>query len=173
MQETQVEPTDDAPDEPILTLTDVGSFEAASSDTVPPTYQRLFAPAPVDIDEFFVARKHETARFNDAFERFAAGNGSSVLVLGEGGSGKTSFIDHCVRKLETDLPVDRMAFTHNFQTERQLAIQLGELLGHRSNDLDRLRARLRCLRVSRFGRWHWPASRLLHRSPRRPGRGRC
>lgn len=148
---TQLGVDDEARAASIADLTEAATFAATENAAVPTTYRRLFATSPVENDEFFVGRRAEFERFEAVQRRFVSGKRASLLVLGEGGVGKTSFIDYCLRTAPTDLPLARANFTHNLSTEQELAVQLGELLlGQRTPTLDRLRARLRNSRKQRI-----------------------
>ena len=134
---------DPLPNLPLVHFTDDCSFEAISNKEIPITYRRLFSTVPVEIEEFFVGRKEEKSLLINTYERFDSGRPASVLIYGNPGGGKTSFVDQTLRALKPKIPVDRMVFSQAIQSERQLAILLGDLLDEQSRSLDRLRARLR------------------------------
>lgn len=134
--------TEIRPDVPAVEHTEIASFAAVQNESIPATYRRLFSRVPVEIEEFFIGRTSETRQLQAAFERFNRGLPASVLVSGEHGCGKTSFIEHGLRSMESDLPIGRMSFNHNFKSERHLTLMLGDLFDEKSRDLDRLRQRL-------------------------------
>ncbi|OIP29893.1 MAG: hypothetical protein AUK47_26500 [Deltaproteobacteria bacterium CG2_30_63_29] len=134
--------TEVIPDVPAVMHTEVASFAAVQNEAIPATYRRLFSRVPVEIEEFFIGRVGETRQLQSAFDRFNRGLPASVLVSGEHGCGKTSFIEHGLRSINSGLPVGRMAFNHNFKSERHLTAMLGDLFDEKSRDLDRLRQRL-------------------------------
>jgi hypothetical protein len=60
---------------------------------LPMIYRRLFRLAPVEDPRFLVGRDAEMSGFADALKRWEGGKGSSVIVVGARGSGKTSLIN--------------------------------------------------------------------------------
>lgn len=139
---------------PPLEITREASFAAIQNDAIPITYRRLFTASPVTIEEFFIGFVDETEVFVEAWSRFQNNLPSSVLIHGEEGSGKTSFVDHALRKVKSQIRYDvvKRHFTHSVENESQLATNLAELLLGIDVDkedagiggaLDRLRSRMR------------------------------
>lgn len=142
---TLIELTDD-----ILRVTEL-------TDTVPLSYRRPFESSPVDLDEFFIARDDELAQAHSAISRFHKKLPSSILVSGEEGSGKTSFVERILRKLPSlslpdapPVPLSRLSISHTLQTEDALRHILSELFAEPVPSLDHLRARLRASRRARI-----------------------
>ena len=139
-QRLGLEPPNDAP---LVTITDQASFDAVHNEKIPLAYRRPFVPTPVDIDEFFIGYSQELSRTREAYQRFLTGKPSSVIIHGESGSGKTSFVERILHKLNPELPVIRMFVTHTICSEQQLAMSFGEFFRARTTKLDHLRTWLR------------------------------
>ncbi len=142
---TLIELTDD-----ILRVTEL-------TDTVPLSYRRPFESSPIDLDDFFIARDSELALAHSTISRFQKKLPSSLLISGEEGSGKTSFVERILRQLppanpSTTPPVDisRLSISHTLQTEDALRNILSELFAEPVPSLDHLRARIRASRRARI-----------------------
>jgi len=74
----------------------------ASLQKLPFVYQRLYQLQPTDEDRFFVDRKDELKILMQAFEDWQKNRFVSVAILGEKGSGITSFVNKFLRTVETE-----------------------------------------------------------------------
>jgi hypothetical protein len=74
---------------------------------LPFVYQRLYQLQPTNEDRFFVNRHSEYKLLNEAFEDWKNERYVSCAIIGEKGSGTTSFINYFLRGCSTELPVKR------------------------------------------------------------------
>lgn len=103
-------------------------FESAV-ETLPAIYRRLFKLQPLEVDDFLVGRDDAFETMARALNRFRDEKPSRVAVVGETGSGKSSFLNCAVSLLLTDETVLRCAFPRTVHSEERLSGYLAEAFG--------------------------------------------
>ena len=96
---------------------------------LPETYLRLFGFGPVAIDDFFVARRAETASLQRAIRRWRRALPAAVLVSGPPGSGRTSLVDRTLRRLPPGTVVARVPLVRRLVSERALVKAIAAAAG--------------------------------------------
>ena len=96
---------------------------------LPFVYQRLYQLQPTDEDRFFANRKDELDILARAFENWQKERFVSVAILGEKGSGITSFINKFIRSTETETTIIRETLNKKIITREQYLSFFSELLG--------------------------------------------
>lgn len=136
----------DRPDDPLRNeLVDIDSMlDVWNSESLPNIYRRLFSPTPNEVAEFFVGRPELVQRFNHAIDQWLHGNFAAMALIGEPGSGRTSFVDQMLRTRLQGMPVYRRKLNHTIRTEGALVEEFSAVAGGRRNiDLDTLKATIR------------------------------
>ncbi|GEM_PF-435189 len=116
----------------ILAIQDQAKLEQSAIASLPFIYQKLFDIAPLETIDFLIARDEEIEIVKTARQRWQQGMPSAVAVIGELGSGKTSFINVCVKEIFTDCRVFNKEFSRVVANENDLAKGLAELFGMKS-----------------------------------------
>lgn len=96
---------------------------------LPFVYQRLYQLQPTNEDRFFVNRHSEYNQLNEAFEDWTNDRFVSCAIIGEKGSGTTSFINYFLRKCNTELPVKRSIPDHKIYLKSDYLDFFAGLLG--------------------------------------------
>lgn len=117
-------------DQDIEASVDEADRYESAVDRLPTIYRRLFRPQPLEVDDFLVGRDEEFARLARALDRFRAGKPANVAVVGETGSGKSSFINCAVRLHLSGTPIVRHTFESTVTTEDTLVSTLAAVAGH-------------------------------------------
>ncbi len=101
----------------------------SSLKKLPFVYQRLYQLQPTDEDRFFVDRERELGLLTQTYNDWQKERFVSVAILGEKGSGITSFINIFLKSIETDETIIRRTLDKKiFSTDQYLAF-FAELLG--------------------------------------------
>ena len=116
----------------ILAAYDKAKLDSEVLDSLPFIYQRLFDIAPLDSVDFLIAREDEVASLEQAKDRWLQGLHSSVAIIGEPGSGKTSFINAMETTVLRDCRIFRMNFEQTYTEINSLAQALSPLFGKKS-----------------------------------------
>jgi len=95
---------------------------------LPLLYRRLFRLAPVEDPRFLVGRESEMKGLAAAAAEWERGHGAAVLVIGERGSGKTSFLNCAASALFGKAPLVRGQFSHRIVGAGELHGFLGSLV---------------------------------------------
>ncbi|EMR01024.1 hypothetical protein [Cesiribacter andamanensis] len=96
---------------------------------LPFVYQRLFTPEPLPDELLLVGRTAERHELQEASRRWQQGVFSSLLLVGEGGSGSSSLLSLFAKKLPPDTPLARLPLQAGIDNRVALARQLAPLLG--------------------------------------------
>lgn len=127
----------------ILAAYDQAKLDQSALERLPFIYRRLFDISPLESADLLVARDEEMSLIETARERWRQGMPCAVAVIGELGSGKTSFINAAIEKAFGGFPVYKRQFTSVLDSERLLAEELASLLGlPRARTLDELQWRI-------------------------------
>jgi hypothetical protein len=112
---------------------------------LPEIYRRLFSPTPTEVADFFVPRRQVLDTFNSAAQQWLRGHNCTIAVVGDTGSGRTSFIDYALHTTLEGIPTVRRSLNRLVGSEEHLAAELSALAGgdHIEKDLKRLKLRLR------------------------------
>ncbi|MFH1573281.1 MAG: hypothetical protein ABIG68_04820 [Acidobacteriota bacterium] len=113
----------------ILSFYDEAKLDGGAFSKLPYIYQKLFDIAPLENAEFLVAREDELRAVENAKSRWNQGLTCAVAVVGELGSGKTSFINGALSSVFAGLPAYRHMNARHAITEEWLARQLAGTLG--------------------------------------------
>ncbi len=101
-------------------LTEFISQSEQSLDKLPFVYQRLYQLRPTDEDRFFVNRHSELDQMKLALDDWQKERFVTVAILGEKGSGITSFINYYLRdaaptiEIIHEAPTDRISLAHDY-----------------------------------------------------------
>lgn len=101
---------------------------AGPTRDLPMLYDRLFRLAPVEDPRFLVGREVEMSAISDARALWASGKGSSIIVLGARGSGKTSLLNCAVLEILAGDEVVRGHFHDRLPTPQAIEEFLRGLL---------------------------------------------
>ncbi len=97
-------------------------------DQIPYVYQRLFSNDQLTDVRIFVGRENEIAKLEKAITYWQNNQTSSVMLIGEKGSGTSSLINIAFKKLDSSLKVFREEFSGTIYKETDLLIHLKKLL---------------------------------------------
>ena len=123
----------------ILAAYDQAKLDQPALERLPFIYRRLFDIRPLESADLLVARDEEMRLIETARERWRQGTPCAVAVIGELGSGKTSFINAAIEKALGGFPVYKRQFINVVESERLLAEELALLLRlPRAGTLDEL-----------------------------------
>ncbi len=126
------------------------NFETVEISTLPLAYRRLFTPTPVEIQDIYLVRDYAREDFESALERWRAGHRVSVVVTGEHGVGKTSFLHRTLASSLNDAKMLRWNVRQRLLTEAELCNDLSRLFGiRRVTTVPRLLAALADMRGKR------------------------
>ena len=84
---------------------------------LPLMYQKLFENVPLKEERFYMARRIEIQRLNDALENWKAGRFSPVCIVGEQGSGITTILNFFAKTTSKEIPVTRLEVLQNITEE--------------------------------------------------------
>jgi|GEM_PF-245520 len=102
----------------------------ATVKQLPPIYKRLFNPVPLDLPEFYVERPEVEARCLDAISQWGRNQPVSILLVGDRGIGKRTFIHNLVpikiydlAPVFQQLPIQTVRLGEDIETEEQMCEQ--------------------------------------------------
>ncbi len=122
----------------------IATFDAEQLRLLPLAYRRLFTPTPVEIPELFVTRAHGRQRFEAAIARWHAGRRVSIVISGDLGAGKTSFLHRALADQLTAAKLVRWNVRERITSEAALAAALSKQFGvRRSSTISRLLGAIR------------------------------
>ena len=97
---------------------------------LPPIYKRLFNPVPLDLPEFYVERPEVEQRCLDAISQWGRNQPISILLVGDRGIGKRTFIHNLVpikiydlAPVFQQLPIQTVRLGEEIETEEQFCDQ--------------------------------------------------
>lgn len=103
-------------------------------DRLPPIYRRLFNPVPLDLPEFYISRPALEAQVLKAISQWGKGEPSSILLFGDRGVGKRTFIHNLVPIQVYDLaesfqntPIQTIRLADDVVTEAEICQQFWPL----------------------------------------------
>jgi len=117
-------------------------LETELTARVPFAYRRLFRTTPLEVSEFLAGRSGALGIIQAACKRWRQGRFSSVIVIGEQGSGKTSLINCAMEQILKGLPLVRHRISITLLEEPGLVRLLNQLLDMKEEDLEDLREKI-------------------------------
>ena len=109
-------------------MADYLSRVSKSMDQIPYVYQRLFSNDQLTDVRIFVGRENEIAKLQKAITYWLNNQKSSVMLIGEKGSGTSSLINIAFKNFNTNLKIYREEFSGTIYKELDLLIHLKKLL---------------------------------------------
>lgn len=111
-------------------------LSSETSSQVPTSYSRMFTPTLLDIPDFYVSRPELEAKCLIAIEQWLAERPTSILLYGDRGVGKNTFLQHLLHtnleQLQSQLarrhPLHIIRLSEEVETEAQLSVQLTQKL---------------------------------------------
>jgi len=113
-------------------------LEGELSQRVPFAYRRLFRTTPLEVSEFLAGRFGALGTIETACRRWRQERFSSVVIIGEQGSGKTSLINCAMEQKLRGLPLVRHRLDRGLQHEAEFVQLLNEMLDMRGENLEDL-----------------------------------
>ncbi len=95
---------------------------------LPYIYQRLFSNEQLFDERIFIGRRKEMSRLMKAVRYWQKNQVSSVMLIGEKGSGTSSLINIVLAKFDIDTRVYRKEFSGTIYTEKALVKELSSVL---------------------------------------------
>ncbi len=112
----------------------LGADQADPFEQLPPIYRRLFNPVPLDLPEFYVARPTIERACLEAIAGWGEGRDTSILIFGDRGVGKRTFIHYLapIRVYDLsatfqDVPILTLRLSDEVEDEEGLCQQLWPL----------------------------------------------
>jgi len=99
-----------------LYLTDTESRIAK----LPFIYQKLFHFQALNDEQFFTNRIKEIRKIDEEFKNWQNGSTPAVAIIGERGSGLTTFLNYSENQIFSDIPLTRIVFTKPEHAEKNL-----------------------------------------------------
>lgn len=129
--------------EDILAIYDQAKLDSRALASLPFIYQKLFDLRPLETSDFLVARREERRMVETATRRWQQGIACSIAVVGEIGSGKTSFINAMLKDVLSEYPVYKKSCVRTISSLEDMVRELSALLGFpNARDFDDLQAEL-------------------------------
>ena len=101
---------------------------------LPPIYKRLFNPVPLDLPEFYVERPEVEKRCLEAIAQWGRNHNVSILLVGDRGIGKRTFIHNLMpikiydlAPIFQQLPIQTVRIGEDIENEEQLCEQFRTL----------------------------------------------
>jgi Kef-type K+ transport system membrane component KefB len=113
----------------ILAIHDQSKLDKSIIANLPFIYQKLFDITPLETIDFMIARDKELQIVKTAKLRWQQGMHCSIAVVGELGTGKTSFINVSTKEILHDCRVYKKVFAQILANEDELLKALAGLLG--------------------------------------------
>lgn len=96
------------------------ALDTSNLSDIPVVYRRLFTPAPIDIPDFYIRRTALESECLDDIERWLQGESATMLVHGDRGAGKRTFLHHLLPSELSD--------RHDIREEQVTHLRLGRTL---------------------------------------------
>ncbi len=103
-------------EKPKAISTEISDFLAetqTSIELLPFIYRRLFRIEPLVDDRFFITRELSETKIKSAFANWQKERFASCAIVGEKGSGTTTFINFCLKNLKHDYKTLRIILSEN------------------------------------------------------------
>ena len=133
--------------------TEVSNFLSKSESSIqqlPFVYQRLFKSEPVNDKAMFIGRADELNALENAYAKWDQARYAPTVVLGEKGSGLTSFVNYFIGTLKRKYPVVRINPSKRMYDENNFLTLLGDLLKQSFESTDQVIEHLNGLTTKRI-----------------------
>jgi hypothetical protein len=117
---------------------------------VPFAYRQLFSTNPLEVSEFLSGRSQALGAIEQALARWRQGHFSSVVVIGDQGSGKTSLINCAMEQILKGVPLVRHRVSATLTGEKELLELLNEVLDLDADTLELLEKQVQASHVRRM-----------------------
>ncbi len=97
---------------------------------LPFIYRKLFDGTPLESNDFFIGQEELTNKINSALNDFNNNKSSSVIIIGEPGSGKKSLINTIITNSLKDKDVLQFQFKNTISNKEELLQVFSNLLGY-------------------------------------------
>src|SRR5699024_8287946 len=98
-------------------------------EELPTIYRRLFDYEAAAEPRFYVPVTDSSAAFKQAYQQWQSALSASFAIVGEKGSGKTTFLELAADELSGDKPLYRLSVEQTIRTEEGLVTLLCKELG--------------------------------------------
>ena len=109
-------------------MADYLSRVSESLEQLPYVYQRLFSNVQLSDERIFIGRKEETEKLEKAISYWQNNQMSSVMLIGEKGSGTSTIINIVLKKMKVDSNIFREEFSGTIYEEKDLLNHLKKIL---------------------------------------------
>ncbi|MBN2175808.1 MAG: hypothetical protein JW731_16885 [Bacteroidales bacterium] len=117
--------------------TDVSDYLAETEQAVnrlPFVYQRLYKLEPLSTFDLYIERKNAQEKFKLAYLRWKNGKYAPTIIIGEKGSGKTSFINRFLASKNINEQIVYFDLHHEYHSPDTIYKKIVESLGEYIND---------------------------------------
>ena len=104
------------------------SETTSSLDRIPPVYKNLFSNVQINDELIFVGRKTELDKFNYSFNKWCSGKLSSLIIVGEKGSGTSSLFNIASKNFDKNIKLCRREFSKTIPSENVFIEEISKLL---------------------------------------------
>ena len=133
----------------ILGYESIAGLENRLDEKVPFAYRRLFRTTPLEVSEYLKGRSEALGAVELAVERWKDGLFSSIVLVGEQGSGKTSLVNCVLEEKLSDLPILRRRVRSTLVNERDLVDLIGSLIGIECADMNECKSNIQSSKMRR------------------------
>ncbi len=115
--------------------TEISDFLAETQTAIellPFVYKRLFRIEPLADERFFVPREESEKKLNTAFSNWQKERFACCAIVGEKGSGSTTFINFFLKSFKPNYKTLRVVLTDNLYEERLFFKFIGNLFGDKN-----------------------------------------
>ena len=133
----------------ILGYESIAGLENKLDEKVPFAYRRLFRTNPLEVSEYLKGRSQALGAVELAVERWKDGLFSSIVLVGEQGSGKTSLVNCVLEEKLSDLPVLRRRVRSTLVNERNLVDLMNSLIGFECANISECKSNIKSSKMRR------------------------
>ena len=133
----------------ILGYESISGLEHKLDEKVPFSYRRLFRTTPLEVSEFLKGRSEALGTVEQAVERWKDRLFSSIVLVGEQGSGKTSLVNCVLEEKLYDMPVVRRRVRSTLVDEKGLVDLLSSLIGIECADIEEFKSTIQSSKMRR------------------------
>jgi len=101
---------------------------------LPFIYQKLFHFQALNDQQFFTNRIKEIKKIEEEFKRWQNGSTPAISIIGERGSGLTTFLNYVEKQIFPDMPLTRLVFTKPEYSEKNLFKMVCEAFDCKKSD---------------------------------------
>ncbi len=111
-------------------LTEDAYLNQEKLQNLPFIYRKLFDGTPLESNDFFIGQEELSTKINSALKDFSINKSSSIIIIGEPGSGKKSLINTILTNSLKDKEVLQYQFKDTISDKDDLLKIFSELLGY-------------------------------------------